>query len=205
MRRIGRLAVGGVVAVALIVGLTGAATAASSTTTGASGNSKGAPATSLPITTSPTITTPPSTSSPSTTPPSTTSPTATSPSKKAKAKKGKGKKKAKIMTGAEIWAIVTGHHSVNCQRAPKELKRVQAAVQAASTRLGRWQKAAARTPKSTAGTATTAATAAKKAKKAKAASHREGKREKYFQNLQKHGAALIKRIDSKCGGKTSTS
>jgi hypothetical protein len=97
------------------------------------------------------------------------------------------------MTGAEIWTIVVGHHkNINCKRATKELKRIQSAVKAASVRLTRWQKMTAMAQKST-------------AKNAKAVAGRDGKGEKFFQNLSKRGAALIKRIDGKCGAKTATS
>ncbi len=95
------------------------------------------------------------------------------------------------MTGVEIWTVVFGHHkTIDCQRATREMKRIQSAVSAASVRLGRWQKMTAMAQKST-------------AKNAKAVARRDGKSEKFFEKLSKRGDALMKRIDRKCGAKTA--
>ena len=95
------------------------------------------------------------------------------------------------MTGAEIWRIVSGHRTISCAHATKELKRVHSADAAITQRLARWSTRSVAAQKST-------------AKKAKSMATQTGKKVKYFQNLEKKGTSLSKRIEAQCGAKTST-
>jgi hypothetical protein len=113
----------------------------------------------------------------------TTSPTASTPAKVKKA----------TLAANQIWAIVNPHHKIDCGRASKELKRIGTADLATSKRLTRWGKMSAAAAKMSAGT--------KADRLAKHASNRT----RYLQNLQKDGAALIKRIDARCGVTASIS
>jgi hypothetical protein len=190
MKRIRRITAGSLVGMALVAGIAGIAGAASAApastaTTGAgvSTTTSNAPPTGSPFTSTPAT---PSGSS-------TTAPTgSTPPAPSATPKKSKKSKKKDVLTGAEIWMIVSGHHTISCSHATKELKRVRGADAAISQRLGRWSTRSSVAQKST-------------ATKAKAMASTTGKKVKFFRKLEKKGLALIKRIDAQCGAKTSTS
>jgi hypothetical protein len=93
----------------------------------------------------------------------------------------------------QIWEVVNAHHKISCGRASKELKRIDTADLAAGKRLDRWGRMSAAAAKMSPG---------KKADQL--AKHASG-RTRYFQKLQKDGAALTKRIEAKCGVTASTS
>jgi hypothetical protein len=113
----------------------------------------------------------------------TTTPTASTP---AKVKNG-------TLAPNQIWRIVNSHHKISCGRATKELKRIDTADQAAGKRVTRWGKMSAEAAKMSAG------------KKADQLAKHDAGRTRYLQKLQKEGAALIKRIEAKCGVTASTS
>jgi hypothetical protein len=115
MRNIRKIAVGGVVGLALTLGINSVALAApsSTSTTGTS-----TPGTSTPGTSTP------GTSTPGTSGTGTSSTPAT---------------KAGVLTGPEIWRIVEPRHLINCPESSKELKRIHAAVTAAGKRVKFWQ------------------------------------------------------------------
>jgi hypothetical protein len=110
MRNIRKIAVGGVVGLALTLGINSVALAA-------------------PSSTSTTGTSTPGTSTPGTSTPGTSS-TGTSSTPAAK---------AGALTGPEIWRIVEPRHLINCAESSKELKRTHAAVTAAGKRVKFWQ------------------------------------------------------------------
>ncbi|HXQ43768.1 MAG TPA: hypothetical protein VN816_03945 [Acidimicrobiales bacterium] len=113
----------------------------------------------------------------------TTSPTTSTPAKSAP-------KKPDVPSATQIWETVNATHRIDCAHAARELKRISRADAAAAKRLTRWRRLSAAARVST-------------RKDAKSQiRHAEG-RAGYFQRLQKDGAALVKRIDAKCGAKTA--
>jgi hypothetical protein len=186
MKKIRSFTVGSLVGMALIAGIAGTASAApaSTATTGVSVPStttSSAPPTSSPFSSSPATTVPATTAPPTSTPSPSNSSGQTEKSKKAK----------KVMTGAEIWRIVSGHRTISCSHATKELKRVRSADAAVSQRLARWSTRSGTAEKST-------------AKNAKAMASQTGKKVKFFRKLEKKGTGLIKRIEAQCGAKSTT-
>ncbi len=99
-------------------------------------------------------------------------------------------KKPDVPSATQIWKTVNAGHRIDCAHAAKELKRIARADAAATKRMTRWQRLSAAARLST-------------RKDAKSQiRHSEG-RAGYFHRLQRDGATLVKRIDAKCGAKTS--
>jgi hypothetical protein len=187
MKKIQRITVGSLVVMALIAGIAGIAGTASAAPASTATTGVTIPSTA---TSSSPPTSSPFTSTPATTAPSTSAPPTSTPS--SKTKKSKKAKKKDVMTGAEIWRIVSSHHTISCAHATKELKRVRSADAAVTQRLGRWSTRSVAAQKST-------------TKNAKSMAAQTGKKVKYFRDLEKHGTSLVKRIEAKCGAKTATS
>jgi hypothetical protein len=103
------------------------------------------------------------------------------------------KVKDQTLAGNQIWEIVNHSRKIECGRASKALAGISRADLAAGKRLTRLGKRSAAVAKMSASKKTD--------RLAEHASHRT----RYFQHLQKEGAALIKRIEAKCGVTATTS
>lgn len=103
------------------------------------------------------------------------------------------KVKDETLAGNQIWEIVNPSRKIECGRASKALAGIGRADLAAGKRLTRLEKRSAAVAKMSAG------------KKADRLARHASNRTRYFQNLQKEGAALIKRIEAKCGVTAATS
>lgn len=95
-------------------------------------------------------------------------------------------KKGDVLNASQIWTVVNRDHRINCKNASRELKHIAAADAAITKRTSRWDKV------STAAAWSTTKRAARLVEHSAA-------RERYFQKFQNDGAALVKRIDTKCG------
>jgi hypothetical protein len=144
---------------------------------GVGGVAGAAPVTTTGATSTPTA----GTSTSGTSTPGTTTPTKAAPAK------------STVLLGPAIWRAVEPHHKIDCARATKEIKKIQTAMAAASKRGGRWQKRSARAKTHNARNTTKRSTRHTKHSSAKVNG---------FQKLQQEGAALIKKIDAKCGVST---
>ncbi len=129
------------------------------------------------------------TSAPGTSSTGTSSPGTTTPPKAAHPK-------STVLLGPAIWRAVEPHHKIDCAKATKEIKKIQAAMASASQRESRWQKRSTRAKMHNARNTTKRSTRHTK--------HTSGKVNGY-QKLQQEGAALIKKIDTKCGVSTPAS
>lgn len=130
-----------------------------------------------------------STSSPGTSSPGTSSPGTTTPAKSAAPK-------STVLLGPAIWRAVEPRHRIDCARATKEIQNIQKAMASASKRGSRWQKRSAWAQTHNAKNST---------KRTKRHTKHASAKVNGFQKLQHEGAALIKRIDAKCGVSTPAS